>query len=226
MLIPGIDGNLYAFKIDTDYENYEFQKQMYDTLWPKENPYIKKEKKMNNCTFDARERDKLLTELNTKNAHIGAMRHEIAELRKEFDQMETDLADAEERNNVKDALIDEQRKKIEELMNKNAFLNGLCSGAEVVKKENADLKKKLTMKFAECKDLGQRINDLYALMSNKNEHIRADHEKIAELETKLKFSEACNKAADLENAMLKRKIVKYEIMRQTLQAVSGFEIKI
>ena len=187
MLIPGIDGNLYEFKIDTDHENNEFQLRMYGALWPKENPYLKKEKDMNNA-FDARERDKLLNELNTQNAHVGAMGHELAELRNEFDQMEQDLADAEERENVKDALINEQRKKIEELnitiknmtsqvekqaetisnkrdeikalKNKVAFLNGMCSGTEFVTKENAQLKEEIKLRDTVIIELRKNINVL------------------------------------------------------------------
>ena len=202
-------------------------------LWPKENPYIKKEKKMDNYIFDTRERDELLRDLedaeernNVKDAEIDNLRVEIADMKKKLTKKFAECKDLGQRIHDLDTLmsnkneriradhekiadlnktiknmtsqvenqaetISNQRDEIKALKTKVAFLNGMCSGAEVLTKENSDLK--VAYK--------RRIEELDKVYSERNS-LRDEIEKRDNL------------------------IHRYEIMRQTLQMIFGVNIDI
>lgn len=151
---------------------------------------------MNNYIFDARERDKLLTELNSQNALIGNMRHEIADLIEQRDTFERDLADAEERENVKDALIDEQRKKIEEMRDEIVddnrsikYLNRQIENqAETIRKWRNEITIKSAKDFSiivklseENKELNKECCDLHNVEANLRATIKIRDSQIDEL---------------------------------------------
>ena len=274
---------VYEFKLDRGDSNHETQMRMYETLWPKENPFIRKENSMNAHIFKKEPIAPVMAE-HIKRVNISEPKIEcesvseegidktIANLRNHIyakmvdmqdkviidavinfarsegftdaylidkayimaaleskyrqDELERELEDAEERCNVKDQRIDElheinehQKKQIETqailirklrgniaeleegqklledrkatikqlvderdrllhdlkcahaeindlcdeikaLKNKVVFLNGMCSGAEVLKKENDQLKKELKALIAANEDLNDRIKKM------------------------------------------------------------------
>ena len=187
---------------------------------------------------DAEERN------NVKDHHIDELRNANEHQKK---QIETQAATISQlRRHLKE--YDDRNTQLKNELNRhNNFNFKLDANNEKLKAENDDLKKKLTDKFAECKNLGQRINDLDTLMGNKNERIRADHEKIADLNRTIRETrEHMNKLYDdihdiaterdtvkAENAELNKKIDemenligRYEVMKQTLEMVFGDVINI